>query len=190
MKRFEIILYKQTPAIKTEVNVKSQKDLTLIKEFCSFGRGVKECAGLAANQVTSPDTGRISKRFFAMFNGRDTRAFINPKILAYRGHDSIMHEGCKTWPGKRIIAHRCLTIEVEYHTFISSVSSAPNTELKTEYVKELLTGWTAQVFQHEMDHLNGVEEKFSYQGNKKVGRNEPCPCKSGLKFKRCCGQGK
>jgi len=23
---------------------------------------------------------------------------------------------------------------------------------------------------------------------KKVGRNEPCPCKSGKKFKKCCGQ--
>ncbi len=24
-------------------------------------------------------------------------------------------------------------------------------------------------------------------GGKKVGRNEPCPCGSGLKYKRCCG---
>ena len=23
--------------------------------------------------------------------------------------------------------------------------------------------------------------------NKKIGRNEPCPCKSGKKFKYCCG---
>ena len=23
----------------------------------------------------------------------------------------------------------------------------------------------------------------------KVGRNEPCPCGSGLKYKRCCGKG-
>lgn len=21
----------------------------------------------------------------------------------------------------------------------------------------------------------------------KIGRNEPCPCKSGLKYKKCCG---
>jgi SEC-C motif len=24
--------------------------------------------------------------------------------------------------------------------------------------------------------------------NKKVGRNDPCPCKSGLKYKKCCGK--
>jgi preprotein translocase subunit SecA len=23
----------------------------------------------------------------------------------------------------------------------------------------------------------------------KIGRNEPCPCRSGKKFKRCCGKG-
>lgn len=26
----------------------------------------------------------------------------------------------------------------------------------------------------------------SAQSHPKIGRNEPCPCKSGLKFKRCC----
>ena len=26
-------------------------------------------------------------------------------------------------------------------------------------------------------------------GRQKVGRNEPCPCGSGKKFKKCCGQG-
>ena len=24
---------------------------------------------------------------------------------------------------------------------------------------------------------------------KKVGRNDPCPCGSGLKYKQCCGKG-
>ena len=26
------------------------------------------------------------------------------------------------------------------------------------------------------------------QAEKKVGRNEPCPCGSGLKYKKCCGK--
>jgi len=26
-----------------------------------------------------------------------------------------------------------------------------------------------------------------YRGPSKVGRNEPCPCGSGKKFKKCCG---
>jgi hypothetical protein len=53
--------------------------------------------------------------------------------------------------------------------------------------------------QHEIDHLNGVclpgkegavEGVYTAdgvrRGHKKVGRNDPCPCGSGKKFKKCC----
>ena len=33
--------------------------------------------------------------------------------------------------------------------------------------------------------LNPVKTKIA---EKKVGRNEPCPCGSGIKFKKCCGK--
>jgi uncharacterized protein len=42
-------------------------------------------------------------------------------------------------------------------------------------------------------HLwHGREDPFppptpTHYGDRKVGRNEPCPCGSGKKFKRCCG---
>lgn len=26
------------------------------------------------------------------------------------------------------------------------------------------------------------------QGNRKIGRNDPCPCGSGKKYKNCCGK--
>ncbi len=29
-----------------------------------------------------------------------------------------------------------------------------------------------------------------YRAEKTVGRNDPCPCGSGLKYKNCCGKGK
>ena len=44
---------------------------------------------------------------------------------------------------------------------------------------------------------DGGEAKLSQQiasakktavGGKKVGRNDPCPCGSGLKYKNCCGK--
>lgn len=49
--------------------------------------------------------------------------------------------------------------------------------------------------QHEIDHLSGmlidkkdgVSEVASLEDPKwKVGRNDPCPCGSGVKFKKCC----
>ncbi len=48
--------------------------------------------------------------------------------------------------------------------------------------------------QHEYDHLNGVlitDEERKPKAEKvevKVGRNDPCPCKKGKKFKHCCGR--
>ena len=33
--------------------------------------------------------------------------------------------------------------------------------------------------------LNPIKTKIA---EKKVGRNEPCPCGSGQKYKKCCGQ--
>jgi uncharacterized protein YecA (UPF0149 family) len=45
--------------------------------------------------------------------------------------------------------------------------------------------------QHEIDHLNGMtihDRKIvtTIRVEKKPGRNEPCPCQSGKKYKKCC----
>ena len=46
---------------------------------------------------------------------------------------------------------------------------------------------------HKEDEMNDLveeiklmEEVKKYEPTSKVGRNQPCPCGSGLKFKRCC----
>ena len=44
----------------------------------------------------------------------------------------------------------------------------------------------------ESKHQKKQKEKtnniYSFQTGKKIGRNDPCPCGSGLKFKQCCGK--
>jgi len=45
--------------------------------------------------------------------------------------------------------------------------------------------------QHEIDHLNGVvcmdrKVNTTIVKDKKIGRNEPCLCGSGKKYKKCC----
>ena len=45
--------------------------------------------------------------------------------------------------------------------------------------------------QHEIDHLNGMRcldraVDTTYRSEKKPGRNEPCHCGSGKKYKKCC----
>jgi peptide deformylase len=53
----------------------------------------------------------------------------------------------------------------------------------------------AVAVQHEIDHMDGIiftdklaEKPKPIVGTKKVGRNDPCPCNSGKKYKKCCGK--
>jgi len=36
--------------------------------------------------------------------------------------------------------------------------------------------------------FNKTDEALSMQKDKKIGRNDPCPCGSGKKYKKCCGR--
>ena len=56
-------------------------------------------------------------------------------------------------------------------------------------------GIVAVAVQHEIDHVEGVVLERSPKAKEvpsrddpkwKVGRNDPCPCNSGSKFKKCC----
>ena len=58
-------------------------------------------------------------------------------------------------------------------------------KLKLDYVKILMN---LKVFSEPTEKINQVQlkEKFKNLG-KKTSRNDPCPCGSGKKFKKCCG---
>ena len=46
-----------------------------------------------------------------------------------------------------------------------------------------LNGWRFANYQH----MQGIDPQTSSVSAKKAGRNDPCPCGSGKKYKRCCG---
>ena len=58
-------------------------------------------------------------------------------------------------------------------------------KLKLDYVKILMN---LKVFNEPTEKINQrqLKEKFKNLG-KKTSRNDPCPCGSGKKFKKCCG---
>jgi uncharacterized protein len=65
------------------------------------------------------------------------------------------------------------------------------TEIDLEIREKLVNALPIQLVRvHHLWH--GREDPFppptpTRYENRKVGRNEPCPCGSGKKFKRCCG---
>lgn len=90
-------------------------------------------------------------------------------------------EGCLSFPGR-----------VENTTRFQEVYITNNLVYPHTFVA---TGLLAVVCQHELDHLNStlfMDRKLPKQepvvSAKKARPNEPCPCGSGKKFKKCCGK--
>ncbi len=54
-----------------------------------------------------------------------------------------------------------------------------------ERLKRLAEEWKSHQASAREEELKGQSE---FLKDKKVGRNDPCPCGSGLKYKKCCGR--
>ena len=179
----KVIPDEQTPCIPEMGDVsefiKSNKQL--LDSFLSFAESRSDAIGLAANQI-SIDGERFMHRVFALCNLKDRswRLIINPVIDEYIGIKELKNEGCLTWVGRRIISERSRAVKVSYYDINGN---------KTE--GEFYKGFISQVWQHELNHLNGIEERierfgFKLPHQKDFERNKPCPCSSGKKYKQCC----
>lgn len=93
--------------------------------------------GLAGPQIG------VSKRIFVMGNQDRLYACINPIIVSGTG-DIKDIEGCLSFPNLWLKVKRYETIQVKYY-------NAFGQEVFTEF-----SGLIARVFQHELDHLDGV----------------------------------
>ena len=149
--------------------------------------------GLAANQVG------IDAQV-AVVNVREPLILINPKIIS-KEVEIPYHEGCLSYPNKRVNTKRyrdvIISTEQSESDWYFSGAQVPK-DGKGSWEKEQSNNENAQLrvlesvcVQHEIDHLNGVvcmdrKVNTTIVKDKKFGRNEPCPCGSGKKYKKCC----
>ena len=155
----------------------------------------KDGIGLAANQVGIDAA-------VAVVNVREPIVLINPEIVS-RETEIPFYEGCLSFPGKGVNTKRYETVEVTSDNvdgtiIFSGVDTGEEargtweSETHTYQVKDRdLRILEAVCVQHEIDHLNGLvcmDRKIdtTYRADKKPGRNEPCYCGSGKKYKKCC----
>lgn len=194
-KDFEIIVFQQTPkadVFSDPIPVWIKTNKVMLMEFMAFAKEHDTAIGLAANQVSWKDK-RINSRFFVRRLGKDPsnpfEAIIDPVIIEKYGTPQTELEACLSWPHQSIQVQRYLKIAVSYWTIDGD-----------RVERKVLDRFNSQVFQHEMDHLDGVEEKFVNvniqlrRTGEKISRNDPCPCgakdKNGnpVKYKKCCGK--
>jgi len=179
---FKVIPNEQTPRVPEMIEghelfmIRNIDKLVAFKEYAETRT---DAVGLAANQC-SLDGERFMARVFALrdLKTREWRLIIDPYITEYVGIKEIKAEGCLTWKGQVIVAERSRGVMVNYY----DEEGKPH--------RELHKGFEGQIWQHEINHLNGIEEEvrenFVEPPPIEVGRNEPCPCGSNLKYKRCC----
>ena len=149
--------------------------------------------GLAANQVG------IDAQV-AVVNVTEPLVLINPKII-HKEVEIPFYEGCLSYPGKGVNTNRyrdvIISTEQSESDWYFSGASTPK-DSKGSWEKEKSNKEDEQIrllesvcVQHEIDHLNGVicmdrKRDTTIVKDRKVGRNEPCPCGSGKKYKKCC----
>jgi peptide deformylase len=181
---FKVIEKEHTPRLSEMDNPKQwiKDNKSLLDNFLGYVSSIENAAGMASNQV-SLDGNRLEDRFAVVKHSDEFAIAVDPKITKFHGEKAVKFEGCLTWGDKKIIiAERYQKIDVEYYDVNGNIQ------------KETLTDEAAQIFQHEVDHLEGINEYVIDNGpkepykrpNKKVGRNEPCPCGSSIKYKKCC----
>lgn len=130
----------------------------------------KQCIGLAGVQI-----GYLIRLSYLTLESGVSIFIQNPEIIEQS--NEIMYwkaEGCTSFPGKFCTTKR--------HAWVI-VKDDINGEQK-------YTGRDSVAISHEIDHMNGALffdhlAKKKFDGSK-IGRNAPCPCKSGKKFKKCC----
>ena len=98
--------------------------------------------GLSANQIG------IKERAFVMISdieSQDTLTCFNPKIVKESKEMVTMEEGCLSYPELFLDIARPETIVVKYE------------DEGKELHKIKLTGFVARIFQHEYDHMEGID---------------------------------
>mgnify|MGYP001390597779 CR=1 FL=1 len=93
------------------------------------------CVGMAANMIG------VKKNIIVVAAGPFQFAMVNPVITKKTGAFQT-EEGCLSLDGVRKCV-RYQEIEVEYYDF------------NWKKQRQKLSGWTAQICQHEIDHLSG-----------------------------------
>ena len=114
----------------------TQADLSVGRDLLDTLQANREaCVGMAANMIG------VKKNIIIVNMGLIDVVMFNPVIISRRGRYET-EEGCLSLEGVRKTT-RYQEIEVEYY----------DSSWKKQQQK--LSGWTAQIAQHEIDHLSG-----------------------------------
>ena len=109
--------------------------------------------------IAGPQVG-ISRRIVAVQRfdkpGEPFEVYPNIRIVGFNGDTAPGPEGCLSVPGLRGDVMRFRDIEISYTLIGPTSDGQPGVALVPRDTTERVQGFTAVIFQHECDHLDGV----------------------------------
>ncbi len=194
MKRVINCLKEDNPVINKKLRkVSIDEGLEIAKELFNILSERKDGLGLAANQVGYNAS-------VAVVNVKEPLILINP-VIKEQWDEVPYYEGCLSFPKKGVKTKRYRNVIIhteqeEGDWYFSGVETPGegkgSWESPTKNKDDELRLLESICVQHEIDHLYGKtildrEDKSEpIQVKKKIGRNDPCYCGSGKKYKKCC----
>lgn len=122
--------------------------------------------GLAAVQIGYPIRAAV---YFLHGLGAQHELLLNPVLIDGYRKKVCPKEGCLSIPG-------VWTSVMRYEEILFYNNGQP-------YRAE---GYEAQLIAHEIDHMDGILNIDKVYHSSQLGRNAPCHCGSGKKYKHCC----
>lgn len=136
---------RQTSTELSEAAIVSE-DFRTLKEkmIATVTHPSQDGVGIAGPQIGINRRVVVVQRFDK--EGEPFEIYPNIRITSQEGEKIPGMEGCLSVPGKRGSVLRYPTITIEYQTVDNMI----------ETVQETISGFTAVIFQHECDHLEGI----------------------------------
>ena len=137
-----LLLRKKSEYIKPDPNDKVLQNFVnrlyaTVRDSMSLGLG-----------IAAPQVGILKNIIWVQRLDKENMPFevyLNPKIVKYSEEKQTNKEGCLSIPNRReTLNNRAQSIIIEYDT------------MKAEHKTETVDDFTAVIFQHEVDHLNGI----------------------------------
>lgn len=133
---------------KTSEDIDFDRDKELVKTFVKRLHATVTDPKAAGVGIAAPQVGILKNIIWVQRFDKENfpwEVFINPKILQYSKKKQPCPEGCLSIPEKNATTqNRAYAILLEYYN------------MEGEKQTEMVEAFTAVIFQHEIDHLNGI----------------------------------
>jgi len=152
---------------------------------CGSGQAFENCCGpLLAGQRQAETAEQLMRSRYTAYTRADRDYLQRTWHVSTRPSDlQLDREAQPRWQGLRILNTRKggpgnHEGNVEFEAFHETGQGVGTLHENSRFVKE----------NGHWYYLDGDTAETTTAGNLKVGRNAPCPCGSGRKYKRCCGR--